>query len=593
MAEHYAIFRTEKLKAPSNVAGSAAHIERSKPTPNADPTIANRWLIGGPGLYQQAKALWATIPKMRSDAVHAFETLMSASPEAFADPNFDLDKWAADSVAFLQKQFKGAVILGASLHLDELTPHIHAIVVPTDLKPDGTVQLNCKKYLGSPAKLAKMQTDYAKAVESHGLSRGVQGSKATHTKVQEFYGAMAKANAAYSFAGVIDIPKPPVLLMGKAKEAWVLDAEKAIVERMRPVVGRLKGDAAKAEVLQRSNDQLKASNGRLSQRLESVQDKRKAEADRLREIPVEHIAERLGCYPTKKDKHLWETPCGKTSINGKQFYNHETGEKGGGAIDFVKYVQGCDYVGAITWLRDEYDPSAAIEAAAWAARRQAEEDLRKATQKPFVAPEHVDRNWPRVRDYLTRIRGLAGALVDRLREDGWLRADYRNNAVFLKNQHNTTVSAELKGTGQSSFSGSRGNSAEGVFLVRGGTERLAVCEAAIDAISYVQLHPEATAIATGGSGKWRAALDFIARHGKRFAQVVCASDNDDAGRKMAENLSLPHTPPAAPHNDWNDVLTHVEPLAPPAAPATSRGPTKPLAPTRRHRDIESDDVAPR
>jgi len=59
----YAILRTKKLKAPGNVAASASHIERTRPTHNADLTVANEWLIGGPGMYASAKKVWDSIPK--------------------------------------------------------------------------------------------------------------------------------------------------------------------------------------------------------------------------------------------------------------------------------------------------------------------------------------------------------------------------------------------------------------------------------------------------------------------------------------------------------------------------------------------------
>ena len=89
----YAILRTKKLKAPGNVAASASHIERTRPTHNARPGVANEWLVGGPGMYAAAKQTWAKIPKIRKDTVHAFEVLLTASPEAF--DKLDLDAWKA------------------------------------------------------------------------------------------------------------------------------------------------------------------------------------------------------------------------------------------------------------------------------------------------------------------------------------------------------------------------------------------------------------------------------------------------------------------------------------------------------------------
>ena len=143
--DRFVILRTEKLKKPSNVASSASHIERSRPTKNADPSKfhLNEWLIGGPGMYAKAKEVWDSIPKIKSDSVHAFEVLLSASPDAFTHGKLDIESWKKQKIAWLQEQFKGATIVGACLHLDETTPHIQAIVIPTDRKPDGTLQLNC------------------------------------------------------------------------------------------------------------------------------------------------------------------------------------------------------------------------------------------------------------------------------------------------------------------------------------------------------------------------------------------------------------------------------------------------------------------
>src|SRR5690606_38461138 len=111
----YAILRTKKLKSPGNVAASASHIERTRATHNADPSIANEWLIGDGGMYAKAKAVWDSIPKKRSDAVHAFEVLLTASPEAFE--TLDLEAWKTENIEWLKSHFKGCEIVGACLHL--------------------------------------------------------------------------------------------------------------------------------------------------------------------------------------------------------------------------------------------------------------------------------------------------------------------------------------------------------------------------------------------------------------------------------------------------------------------------------------------
>lgn len=567
----YAILRVAKLKAAANVKGSAYHIERLQPTPNARPGIVNPWVFGGPNMYQRAKAVWAKIPHMRKDNVHGVEVVLTASPEAFTGPNaIDVNQWAQDNVAWLKTQFKGCVILGANLQLDESTPHIQAVLIPTDRKADGTPFLNAKKYVGNRSHLSKMQTSYAAAMAPHGLKRGVEGSTAKHTTIAQYYGAVNAVAGLRLTRPVVE--QPPLILSASARIAWADAQTKRIVSDLSPEIRELKAKAVQGEMASRQNEALKKSNSEL--RREVAEAQRKEAAARLRELPLEQVAQALGCHKTPKtvakDKELWESPAGKITIKGSKFYNQETGVGGGGAFDLVMHLQDCKYAEALAWLRDTFDPAAAVQAAVDAARIRAEAEVAKAPPKPFTAPEHDERHWPRVREYLTTVRALAGALVDQLRAAGWLGADYRKNAFFLKQDGNRTTSAELKGTGRSLYSGSIGRSSEGVFVVAGGNEKLAVCEAPIDAISYVQMHPQSTAIAVGGSGKWRAAINYLVKHRDRFMAVVCASDNDKAGADMADNLGLPHEPPQSPYGDWNEAL-QAQTAAPGAtAPVTTK-----------------------
>jgi hypothetical protein len=70
------------------------------------------------------------------------------------------------------------------LHQDEITPHLHVLVVP--LTPDG--RLSCRDVF-SPARLHQLQTDYAQAMAPHGLTRGIKYSTANHEDVRRYHGA--------------------------------------------------------------------------------------------------------------------------------------------------------------------------------------------------------------------------------------------------------------------------------------------------------------------------------------------------------------------------------------------------------------------
>lgn len=559
----YVIMRVEKLKDPGNVAGAAAHIERTRATPNADPakTASNEWLAGEPGIYQRAKASWEGLDKApRSNAVHGLEVLLTASPEAFAAGG---DRFVAEfkrrSMQWLKKEFesKGAVIVGAQLHLDEATPHVHAIIIPITKDKDGKRGLSARDYVGGRDKLQALQDSVAHGFASMGLERGVRDSKARHQTMKELSaGALAlKAElpkATRAPRKEVEI-KDGIFASHAEKIVEPSAADAALLDAIKP----LKAAAMAGAKSQRGEQQLKKANSKLAADLSDAKRREQESAAQLRQLPLETVAQALGCY--KVDRDRWESPAGKLSITGQKFFNHEIEHGGGGSIDLVKHVLDCDYHEALGWLRDTYDPAAAASAAADAARRKALADLKAVPKIAYSEPQHVPERWPRVREYLVKVRGLASDIVDRLKASGWIGADRRGNFWSLKVDQGVPCSTELRGTGASDFKGSAkgSDSDRGVFIVEGGRERLAVCESAIDAISYVQLHPEATAISTAGTGKWRAALPYIEEHAKHFPEVVCASDRGQGGEGMAKRLQLPHEPPPAPQSDWNRYLVEV------------------------------------
>ncbi|WP_171496452.1 plasmid recombination protein, partial [Acinetobacter sp. TUM15372] len=70
----------------------------------------------------------------------------------------------------------------------ETTPHLVAYVVPIDLEG----KLNAREFLGGRSKLSKMQTDFYNEVTHLGLERGLEGSKAEHTTIKDFYAEIQK-----------------------------------------------------------------------------------------------------------------------------------------------------------------------------------------------------------------------------------------------------------------------------------------------------------------------------------------------------------------------------------------------------------------
>lgn len=208
----YAILRTEKLKTAGNIGGLNAHLTRTMKVPNADPELArfNYRPVGSSDLWAdvQNRLKEAGIEKTRKDGVLAVEHLATYSPEGMASfrkesqngkpaqlvaDKPELERWNAfvtNTRKWLCERYGEKNLVNFTVHMDEKSPHIHAVVVPIDQKG----KLNCKSYLGGREKMQKMQDSFAQAHKGLNLERGIKGSKVNHQEVKHFYTRIKEAN---------------------------------------------------------------------------------------------------------------------------------------------------------------------------------------------------------------------------------------------------------------------------------------------------------------------------------------------------------------------------------------------------------------
>lgn len=297
---NYAILRVAKLKKFGSIAASGQHNFRERETPNANPEATplneHEGALSAEELVQKVHERLPT--KRRKDAILCLEYLLSASPEFFGkywreDKNYKKD-YFKDAIDWLEKKHGKENVICSSLHLDESTPHIAVYVVP--ITKDG--RLSAKDFTGGKAKLSKMQTDFANDVgQRYGLKRGIENSKARHTKIQKLY---AKANQAFSpLPQVKTIPFParpepekPLFFPTKQKkdeykekhDAWVEEQKvneiyNSEVKAQRDVAvstaRRLEAQAAKASMLAKENRDLKMSNSHFVKRCIELESKAK------------------------------------------------------------------------------------------------------------------------------------------------------------------------------------------------------------------------------------------------------------------------------------------------------------------------------
>lgn len=195
----FAILRCAKIKTLGNMGASLQHTFRERDTPNADPArrTDNTVLIGGTDSAAVLDAWRARAPdKIRANAVHGLEYFIGGSPEALKAMSRDQqDAYFRDALDWLKARHGAENILSAVIHRDETTPHMTVMTIPLDQQG----KLNARAIVGSRHQLSAMQTDFAKAVGvSHGLQRGLEGSRATHERVRRVYAHISDPEASVS-----------------------------------------------------------------------------------------------------------------------------------------------------------------------------------------------------------------------------------------------------------------------------------------------------------------------------------------------------------------------------------------------------------
>lgn len=209
---------------------------------------------------------------IRKDGVRFLSLVLTGTHEDMIQLARDAEKfkkWQQANYDFVKKEFGEANIMRFSLHMDEKTPHIHAIVVP--LTGDG--RLSAKELMGNKKNLSLRQDRYAEAMETFGLIRGVRDSKANHTGEGWYLEQLREAKEAQN--------KPVIPTFG-------------VMEALRPAKF-LNDVKSSLTVLQQENTDLKLESLRREKQVSTAQaGLKKTENDSAQhKAAVEELAEQL------------------------------------------------------------------------------------------------------------------------------------------------------------------------------------------------------------------------------------------------------------------------------------------------------------
>ncbi|MEC4811824.1 MAG: MobV family relaxase [Scytonema sp. PMC 1069.18] len=568
-----AILRVEKLKSFGSVGGSEKHTARLQDTPNADPTKTNIRLIGNPLDPPLEKLVQAKIAsdckhKPRKDAVLCSEIFLSASPEYFRphDPSRagewdDQLMWdfANASRQWLLDNY-GDKCVRAELHLDEATPHIHAYVVPVNQK---TKLLSHKAMFGGNGnegkqKLSKLQDSYALALAHLGIERGVKGSKATHTKVKEYYTAVNSNPLLMELDRLAPQPGETAqqLFFRIKADPQIQTINHQLADRQR---------ALSAEKQAKKTAQ---ASEKLRQQLEQENQQLRQLADQLRDLPLEEVAWQLGLTQDAKGDGRWKGEGHIINIDEPKWYDFSPSSPkgGGGAIDLVMYVNSCSFPHALAWLNDSFGEEGMLKAVTHHAREQAQQIAQTELTPQFTPPPVDSSQWPAVERYLTQQRGLPKEMVQALHNIGLVYADSNQNAVFrMRSLTGETTGAFLRGTRgeDNTFMGyARGTKrADGWFYLRLGGElhddiqRVVLTKSPIDAVSLATIEgiPQQRTMYLVADSAKSLPVEYL----RTIPTVIAAYDNDASGFELdrAIALQLPSSHRVRPAlKDWNEEL---------------------------------------
>jgi hypothetical protein len=196
----YAVIRVAKIKTAQQASAKTAHnyrehslsnVDRDAPHPNREYLNHEQRNYGE--LAEQRISQVVT-RKVRADQVKMVEVVMTGSPEAFKRDaegravDYSKSKWAQDNLHFLQNKYGKENVVSFTLHQDEKTPHVHAVIVP--ITADGRL---AAKELFTPQTLRELQTEYAQAMAPYGMERGVEHSQTINQPPRRMYGQADRA----------------------------------------------------------------------------------------------------------------------------------------------------------------------------------------------------------------------------------------------------------------------------------------------------------------------------------------------------------------------------------------------------------------
>lgn len=186
----------------------------------------------------------------------------------------------------------------------------------------------------------------------------------------------------------------------------------------------------------------------------------------------------------------------------------------------------------------------------------------------------AEKSFSRVMAYLCVTRKIAPEVVKAFHKAGLIyESAIYHNAVFVgRDKAGVARHANLRSTctnekGRAFKMNQEGSDSKCSFSWRGESPYLVVCEAPVDVLSFISIHPQQwqkhSYLALCGT--FPDALEQFLKDQPNISKVFLALDNDDAGRKgnarcgaILDKLGVGYQIRIPKNNDWNDDLKEAQ-----------------------------------
>jgi Plasmid recombination enzyme. len=318
----------------------------------------------------------------RSDGSVGAEMILTASKDYF-DKNYPewknnpdvLKSWIEKNKQFLSDKY-GSKNVSAQLHLDEETPHIHAIIVPIAerrfVKRNGQevkkLKINYSHFFGDKndlikqarntgttddLKLGRLQSYYAEYMQELGLSRGIRKSEAKNISPAEYREqinniktADIKLNSEFT---TISNTKDKINILLKGNYSNIIKSHKIAMAENFKKANKIneQNNALKIDLSLKENqiNELQKTLTGYENREAKLMQENKEYVQNLRDLSINDVCEKLEISENLKNNII-------ATFNNKKF----------NSIDFVMKAYDLNFKSAVSLLSEKY-PQEQLESA--------------------------------------------------------------------------------------------------------------------------------------------------------------------------------------------------------------------------------------